>query len=406
MPLRYLDQRNPRNRTYTFQRRWPTALAPVAKAAGKGAMFRCPTSCPVNGTAFEQAKAQEAGLEEYAKAVKELEYLEQHRPSDGIVIGAEGIPEAIRNAMMRSGIHKVKKSVGKIYLLSDVFAAFLAKHKLIGKALVERQRHWDNFMRHCDNIVADESAITTIHKAFDSWQSEQEDRGLAPSSIQRTRNSVAKVFNWWAVEQRLNWMLRLKPVGDHKAKAKPVLTQEEQRRLLDLVVTERSPTSAMAALMLAGGVMPSEISRLDPPATVESLSNELPYVMIGATGNTKTEARRRIVPVVWSPEVVAVMREQLPVVIDRASKAADSSATVNKWLRTRGFNTTGHGLRHTLRAVAEAAVGNSVVIHRVGGWTGGLGLNDVMLSYGGGVADSELLRGLTEEVSRWWKHLL
>ena len=67
--------------------------------------------------------------------------------------------------------------------------------------------------------------------------------------------------------------------------------------------------AAAILMMLQGGMMPSEIGRLDVDATVESLAAENPHVLVGyGDAQTKTDSRKRIVPVVVE---TALVREHL-----------------------------------------------------------------------------------------------
>ena len=230
-------------------------------------------------------------------------------------------------------------------------------------------------------------------------------RGCTSSTIERARNSVASVLRWGAIEYRINWHISLKRLPKQAEQGKQVLTSTQQAELLRAVVDSDGPTAAMVAVMLAGGVMPSEIARLDKDEAIRTLSEARPYVTIGSTSKVKAKARRRVVPIVWDADVLAVIRNHLPEAIDRAQDNADNSATVNKFLKARGFNVTGHGLRHTLMAVAQSAMANPLVLARVGGWSAA-GLNPVMMGYGADVSDSELLDVLTTEARRWWAKVI
>ena len=58
-----------------------------------------------------------------------------------------------------------------------------------------------------------------------------------------------------------------------------------------------------------------------------------------------------------------------------------------------------------MAAMAGAAMATPIAMARVGGWSGS-GLNPVMLGYGAGMEDSELVASLAAEVSRWWRPVL
>ncbi|MDB4491133.1 tail fiber domain-containing protein [Luminiphilus sp.] len=88
--------------------------------------------------------------------------------------------------------------------------------------------------------------------------------------------------------------------------------------------------------------MPSEVGRLDTAVVVESLSADIPYVVIGHGSEVKAEARRRIVPVVWPAGAVG---PQGPAGADGADTPAshsdDDNANTAVGSAALGSNTTG-----------------------------------------------------------------
>ena len=401
--MRYLVKDNKRSKTLAYQRRWPTGLQEAAKAAGYGTLCKLRTACPVAATELEKAEARELADKEYDRIVSLLRVAD-NEPTGMLIVGPNtGLSGRMRRDAKRKAVQKAMPKHDLFGLLHHYHLA----HPEEGRAKRYRESYWESFCAHMGtNVAAISKSLPAIHAGLDSWQEDMESRGLKGSSIERQRNSVTAVLNWANLRYRLDWHLKLRPVAKQKAKPKATLSVEEQKRLLELVVAEPGPNTAMAAVMLAGGVMPSEIGRLDPEATTASLSAHHPYIVIGGDGEqVKAEARRRIIPIVWPAEVTAVIRRYLPEAIERSRVSSDPTATVNKWLRTRGFAITGHGLRHTMAAAAGAAMANPIALARVGGWSGS-GLNPVMLGYGTGAEDSELVASLSAEVRRWWKHLL
>lgn len=386
--LRYLTRRSKANKTLTYQRRYPKDLASSAPSP----LFHCPTNCPIDGTPFEQAEAQALGNKQFARECSLL----RQGSSGGIIVGSR------RGSVVKARVDKLRGNPK----ISDLLALYLqANPEASDKAVKTRQRHWDSFMYHLPlDPPATAQSLSAIHTALDEWQDDMTQRGLLGASIERCRSSVVRVLRWASLHYRIGWNLELRQVKVDRAKPKKVLSVEEQVRLLDAVDANPCETSSMVALMLAGGVMPSEIGRLDVEEVKRTLGSCPAYVVIGGDGvAVKADARRRIVPVVWRPSTLAVIREWLPLAAERASRAADPAASVNKWLRVRGFDITGHGLRHTLAAVAGTAVANPIVLARVGGWSSaGVALNPIMLGYGAGIEDSELVKGLATEVQRWW----
>ena len=163
-------------------------------------------------------------------------------------------------------------------------------------------------------------------------------------------------------------------------------------------------TAAMILFMLQGGQMPSEVARLDRKLLAETLAAEPPFVVIGNDDiQTKTSVRKRVVPVVLAVDLISA---KLPAASERAAKAADSAATVNKRLKARGFETTGHAMRHTFKANCLAADVNPQLTASIAGWTGSV-VNEIMLNYGSeGLANSEIVKSLTEAQRKIHRHLL
>jgi len=400
--LKHLKQANKQSRVLTFQKRWPAELAEAAKAASYPAMFTMPTRCPVDGSVDDQLKAQKTGIAEFNKAVALLK-AGQKAAAFGIQLGGARKPKRLYNRKaLQSSIHSA-------HAISELSQLYQSAHREAGKALADRQRYWAEWFEYLGaDAAADKDALDVIHRAFDDWQEHMLNRGLAPSSVERARNSVRAVLRWASSRYRIGWTIELQPLPSHQAPSKQHLNPEQQKQLLEAVVSHAGPTAAMVAVMMAGGLMASEIARLDVEVVSVTLASHKPYIVIGAGDSiVKKEARRRIVPIVWPTAVIDVIREHLPAAIERSAKGTDPSATVNKWMRARGIPTTGHGLRHTLSAAAQTAMVSPIALARIGGWSiAGAGISKQSLEYGRSVSDSELIDGLTEAAHEIWRHVL
>lgn len=413
MHIRYLIQINDSRTTLTYRRRWPSSLQDAAKGAGAGSFCSLETGVAVDASLAEQEQAVEAGNAEWERQCALLNAYKveaESRPSHVQVFGVG------RKAFAQRNLQKQTQAVARQAQGKTLAGALDLYWKAHGvdpdtvndtKATRERQRYWDEWATHlgADYVLKkhDTKAVDAIQLAFDAWQEEMQERGVKPSTVARARSAVIAVIRWLSQEYRLGWHVELKKLPATKRTAKAVLDVQEQKRLLGLIAEQPSETTAMLAVMLAGGVMPSEIKRMDADAVVVSLASVYPHVVVGAGDvDVKAEARRRFVPIVWDAEVLEVVREYLPQAIESLADTADPAARVNKWLRTRGFKgITGHRLRDTMAAAAGAAMANPIALARVGGWSGS-GLNPVMLGYGAGDEGNELLRTLTEECRRWW----
>ena len=399
--IKHLKQTSPANKTLTFQKRWPAKLTPAAKAAGHPQIFHYPTKCPIDGDALEQAQAQKQGLKAYDKQVALLNAVDN--------INSAFIHQGVRKSKLIPK-RKAKALVENTNTLLEVYDYWKAAHpNQTKKAQADRDRYWHEWSSHIgEDEAVSATTINTIHSAFDEWQRDMLSRGLTPSTVERARGSIRSILRWTSKQYRIGWVIELQSLPKHTPASKPVLEPEQQQALLDAVVSHAGKTAAMVALMLAGGVMVSEIARLNPDEVSRTLSAPLPYITIGAGDSAvKAEARRRIVPIVWPEPVLEVMRQYLPAAIKRSANSVDPSITVNNWLRARGLGTTGHGLRHTLAAAATAANINPLSLARIGGWSmAGSALSSVMLSYGRGVDDSDLVATLSDDCRLIWAHLL
>ncbi|MDB2644945.1 hypothetical protein N9Y37_10875 [Luminiphilus sp.] len=420
--LRYLKQSTKANRTLTFQKAWPTKLADAVAQANLPKLFAIPTDCPVTGTTEEQLRWQKWGLSQYDKQIALLKVAAQTTPSTGITIvpfarntdGAvathDGKPVLSPANVKRKRLYDrkaLRQTMDATNTVAELHDLWQRQHAEEGKAKADRLRYWNEWLEYFgQDEAAAPRALDSIHRAFDSWQEHMLARGLAPSAVERARGSVRAILRWASRRLRIGWQIDLQELPAHQPASKRPLTPEQQAHLMQCVLAHSGPTAAMVAVMLAGGVMPSEIGNLDPDATTLNASN--PYIVIGADGaKVKAEARRRIVPIVWSAEVLEVIRTHLPEAIARSSNAKAPSATVNKWLKARGIPTTGHGLRHTFAGAAQVARINPMDLARIGGWTmAGTGISTQALEYGRSMDESELIAGLTDSARQVWAHLL
>ena len=150
-----------------------------------------------------------------------------------------------------------------------------------------------------------DSAINDSHQGFDLWQDTMLQRGCTSATVARGRNSVTAVLNWAIREYRLDWVLRLRQLPKHQATTKKPLSYAEQERLVETLMSDGDETAAMILFMLQGVQMLSEVTRLDRKLLAETLASEPPFVVIGNDNiQTKTNVRKRVVPVVLATELI------------------------------------------------------------------------------------------------------
>ncbi len=368
----------------TYRRRWPASLQETAKAAGAGLLCAVETGLSVEASLAEQEQAVEVGNAEWERQCSLLKAYEHALTADsghddvglrradelfhiGLLLSKDPQRVTARKLRRRRDLEEVAtRAAGET--LASALALYWRAHGVDPKTVQdskgtrERDRYWREWLAHLDGDYVltkrDPKAIDSIHQAFDDWQDEMQSRAVTSSTVARARSAVIAVIRWLSQEYRLGWHIELKKLPAQKRTAKQTLSVEEQRRLLQLIADQPSETTAMIAVMLAGGVMASEIKRMDPETTTVALMSTYPHVVVGAGDvAVKIEARRRFVPIVWGTEVLEVVRTHLPQAIRSLENTADPTARVNKWLRTRGFTGINcHRLRDTMASVATAAM--------------------------------------------------
>ena len=392
--MKYLQRPSANHKHLYYQRPWPKELVPVAKQHGYGAIYRTKLDVKPDSPDVDKAIAKSAEDKKYEQLVGRLE---------SIPVVGTGLSVNLKTGQRKKTRITTQPTAPPI---SSLLTLFHTKFKPeSGKALRDREKYWNEFLDHMPgDRFATNAAIHDIHQGFDLWQDAMLQRGCTSATVARARNSVTAVLNWAIREYRLDWTLRLRQLPKHKAKTKKPLSYSQQQQLVETLLADGDVTAVMILFMLQGGQMPSEVARLDQTLLAETLAADPPFVVIGNDDiETKTSVRKRVVPVVLAVDLI---KAKLSVASERAAKAADSAATVNKRLKARGFTATGHAMRHTFKANCLAADVNPQLTASIAGWTGSV-VNEIMLNYGSeGLANSEIVKSLAEAQRKIHRHLL
>ncbi len=269
-------------------------------------------------------------------------------------------------------------------------------------------RHWVHWLTVTGDHVIAPNTIDRIHSGLDSYVEERVAAGIKGSSIQRELNGPIACLRYCSRRFRFGWVIEPPEISQSEKKRKAVMSQETQKELIHkclLVTGNDAPVAASIILMLQGAMMPSEIGRLD--AEDVSLDSSVPHLVI--RNDTKTNARKRVVPIVLG---VDYLKEHLNDVIGWIRRTTDStpSARIKKLMRefTGDDTLTGHCCRHTFRVNCEANGVSSSVISAIGGWSGSsVGVSSLMLDYGSeGLASTEVVKGLYKASLEIHSHLL
>ena len=438
---KYVVLNTKRSKTLTYQRRFPKDVAAlVGKALYKAPLGLAP---PPACSESELARAVEKATEVFDAKVK------QARNSDAEVFSDREVDHLAAEILRKEGLRAGQfadydegwgdpaadavdaksddelgpnptvedkarqaayralmsaKSAPKKLTIDQLLDTYLESKPREGKSLADLTRNWRGAMAHIGNAFATPEALDRIHAGLDSWVAERL-KDVTAGSVQRGLNDVVSILRWASKRFRIGWHIETPELPKHKAKTKQPFTRPEQKKLVKACRQWDDGVAAAILMMLQGGMMPSEVARLDVDATMESLAAENPHVLIGYGGaDTKTDSRKRIVPVVVETELV---REHLIEGIRWAAgvKEGTGSATINKRLGNAGFDKTGHSLRHTLAQNLKAAGVPETQGSLIAGWKQGSGVPEKMMHYGAeGVSD--YVQPLAEASRQAHAHLL
>ena len=270
------------------------------------------------------------------------------------------------------------------------------------------ERYWERWISLTGDITISPNAIAHINEGMDAYVLEREGK-VTSQSLKRELSDVAACLRYASKRHRFGWHIELPFIKETKPKIRHPLERHEQLELVKAILgTNNSikPKYGSALLLcLQGGMMVSEIERLRPEDI--NLYADIPYIRI--SNETKTQERKRIVPIVLGLEL---LRAHLDETIKwlRGSTESTPSATLKKIMRrvTNNQTTSAHCLRHTFRINAQDAGVDVLSIASIAGWSdANRRMSDHLLNYGSaGVSQSNIVKKLYDNSVKIHKHLI
>ena len=243
-------------------------------------------------------------------------------------------------------------------------------------------RRWERFLAFVgDGYLVEDTQIALLD-GLDEYVLQRRTDGVSEATIHRELADVVACINHGAQKRRLTWKLSRPKQRPHDPALRPVLTLEEQVRLVKYCLNPEEKHGAYAAIVLLGllgGVIPTEISRISNKNI--HLSGEHPYVAFLNKG--KTEHRKRVVPIVLG---VDTCRLWLDNAVNWANDTSPSNvgAGIGNSIKkqTRNASLSIYSLRHTFKMNATQAEVPVMAMNAIAGWTGGYSGSREMLAYG------------------------
>lgn len=325
------------------------------------------------------------------------------------VTPAEAI-KARANALVQMPRQKTQRYLSDCW---DVYAA----EKSLEDSQSARMAHsrWNKWLALCGDAVLlkrDEATEEHIEAGLDKWVQQKQAKGVRGSTISREISTVLAVVRLCIKHWRLGLNITAPTIKDStKYDQRTPLDEGQQRQLMAVALGEGGANGVALMLMLTTGMIASELQRLRLDRL--HLDAEVPYLIVD--GDTKTEARKRPVPIVIQLEW---LRDQIAKLQRPSFDGSEAMALGRKWcalknpsakltarVRKIEAKASAYSLRHSFRLNATTHNANSVNAALLGGWT--TGVNGIMLNYGkAGLENPEALRGLAEAARDINKHLL
>ena len=261
------------------------------------------------------------------------------------------------------------------------------------KGLDVPTRNWERF---CDLIQDRSINISSkghqdLSKELNETLREYRDIRIAKvkvSTVKREINSVKACLNFTTLENNFDWNLRptlFQTPKEGEVEERLPLSLEHQKMLVAYCLSpehREKPEATLVLLYLQGGVMPSEVARMDTEAQLKNLWNDVaPHVRI--VGKVKKDARKRPVPVVLGLDVV---REGIEKAINFANVPMGTRTGAMKRFLDAATQTDGvyvsHGLRHSFSANCRNSNCRDDDKCTLGGWASSGSASAVSRRYG------------------------
>lgn len=274
------------------------------------------------------------------------------------------------------------------------------------RSLKRIDKRWDRFINLMPSVFISNTTNDDIHRVLDKYVSLR--TGVVKGqSIDRELTSIISCIKWANRKYRYSWNIERPRITLDEIKHKQVLSRAHQILFVKGCMTYKRPEVACVCLLqLQGAMMPSEIKRLSQESI--ELSGDTPIVVV--KGNTKTNTRKRIIPIVLKVDFI---REHIDEAIRWLNSTTDTahSHAIKQLLSdlTCTENTyTGHCFRHTFRVNRESTGADIIHSATIAGWGAkGAGVSEHLLNYGTeGLTHSHVVFALFKTSRKIHNHLL
>ncbi|NRQ00833.1 site-specific tyrosine recombinase XerC [Marinobacterium sp. xm-d-530] len=272
-------------------------------------------------------------------------------------------------------------------------------------------RYWLNWLSIIGEQYATRDLNDSIAISLQDYADKRATEVNESSSVERELNDIIAALRFGSKKHRLLWAIERPYVRPTPKKPRKPLTVTEQKSLVTSLFLHKNMSlyegriATLILLYLQSGMMSSEVARLKEDDI--SLDSEVPYILI--RNATKSEARKRLVPVVLGRKIIHKYLIETIEWLNRVTETTPSAA-MKKTIRTLSGNSnaTGHCLRHSFKMNAQASGADVLSIASIAGWNDSKrSVSSHLLNYGHeGIESSEVVMSLYEANKNINKHLI
>jgi hypothetical protein len=327
-------------------------------------------------------------------------------------------------------LHESPKSLPTTLLFSDAWNAYWPTKQYDGtekrliRAADKTKSRWQLFISHVgDQPFTQDNCNTALAKFFKHERQRPREDGkpgvISATAVRRNMVVPKAALNYLNDLEGLGFLIKAPQVkGQTKSKETYVLTQDEQRELVQYISNEEVPGYAQwkelfILIAMQTGAYASELQRAEHKLLV--FDAELPYIVLYK--EAKTKDRPRVVPLVFAVEriqVLANMVKDKSGLLLGASNGPERkdegqfSSEIKKLLSPINSKATARCLRHTLAYNLDVAGERESDKALIGGWSGTtFKINPNQFLYGKqGAGNMERLRQLAEASRAAHRHLI
>ena len=288
------------------------------------------------------------------------------------------------------------------------------------KSLRDRFTWLDSILRSTRDMNINSQVQQALHNAARIFANNKLEASVKPQTIKRQLSALNDFTKFMEVETGLTFTVRQPNLPSIKHEERRPISTEEQHVLCNHIIQQETALletsrlkqsqldliyGCMCLLELQGGLMASEIARLQDEHI--HLNKKSPYIVIA--GQTKTNARKRVIPIVVGLDYIKRHIEGTRKWLGK-TKGATHSAGLKSYIRrvTGNNKLTAHCLRHggRLNSYLNGITDTKVAI--IFGWSAkAVSTNPNMLRYAAAEIEStDMVRSLTETSKQLNKHLL